>query len=58
TSMAAPFVSGQAALLISLDRGASFDEVRKAIAESADKIDHGPKVEKGIIDIVASLVKL
>ncbi len=58
TSMAAPFVAGQAALLKSLNPGAKLDKIVKAIAGSSEKIDQGPKVEKGSIEILASLAKL
>lgn len=57
TSMATPVVAGQAALLVSTKPGVKPDKVRKAIFESADKIERGPKVEKGRVDIAASLEK-
>lgn len=58
TSVAAPMVTAQIALLRSFDPTASRNDVRKALRDTARKMDGRNKVEKGTIDLGASLAKL
>lgn len=53
TSMAAPFVAGQAALLRGADQGVSVDAVRSAIQSTA--VPLGPDAGAGRIDVARSL---
>jgi subtilisin family serine protease len=58
TSMAAPFVSGEAALLISMQPGANVDHILKTVSSSCVKLRNGAKGDPPSIDIVAGLQKL
>lgn len=54
TSMAAPFVSGQAALILSLVPGIHVDHVFQAIEQTTTQLPQNP-IHSGAINIVASL---
>ena len=55
--MAAPIVTGQAALIIALDPGIAPKDVEKAIRDTCRKLDKKVKnkPEKGVIDLLASV---
>ncbi len=55
TSMAAPIVTGQAALLREISPDVESKKVIEIVGKSAIKIKHGRKIEKGLIDILRSL---
>ncbi|MCB0993125.1 MAG: S8 family serine peptidase, partial [Acidimicrobiales bacterium] len=57
SSMAAPIVTGQAALIIALDPGIAPKDVEKAIRDTCRKLDKKVKnkPEKGVIDLLASV---
>ncbi len=54
TSMAAPMVAGQAALLAAQDQGRPSGSLVKSIERTAVKAQ-GPKIKRGSVDVVASL---
>jgi Subtilase family len=54
TSMAAPFVSGQAALILSLVPGMQANQVFQAIEQTATQLPQNP-IHSGAINIVSSL---
>ncbi|MEE8577066.1 MAG: S8 family serine peptidase, partial [candidate division Zixibacteria bacterium] len=63
TSFAAPFVSGVAALLYSIDSSASWSEIRDAIEETAISVDsinpdYANQLGFGLIDPVAALQQI
>jgi thermitase len=58
TSMAAPVVSGQAALLVQVDPEAKRNDVEKALKDSAHKMHGDHKAEKGAIDILESIIDM
>jgi subtilisin family serine protease len=58
SSMAAPYVSGQAALLMQHAPEAKAKQIAHAIRKSSRKPDIGPKLGNGIIDIVSSFLEL
>jgi subtilisin family serine protease len=58
TSMAAPFVSGEVALIISRQPDANVDHILKTVASSCVKLGNGAKGDPPGIDIVASLKRL
>jgi len=60
TSMAAPHVSGAAALLFSLNPGATVTQVRKALLDGADPVPslEGKTTSGGRLDATASLAAL
>jgi len=56
SSMAAPFVSAQAALLLSVDHDLSLSELIKLIKDNTDKLK-GKKLDKGAVDYLRSIEK-
>lgn len=58
TSMAAPIVSGQAALVRSGDPELDAKKVIEIVGKSARKLPGDRKIEKGLIDILRSLERL
>jgi subtilisin family serine protease len=56
TSMAAPFVSGGAALMVAVSKKRSADVIDHGICSGSDKV-HGLSVHSGSIDLVRSLSK-
>ena len=58
TSMAAPIVAGQAALLVEVDPDVERKDLEKALKDSAKKMPGKQRAEKGIIDILESLNEL
>lgn len=57
TSMAAPLVAGQAALIRSKARSLGPSEVLRVIAATATPITGGPSVSAGAVDVHASLLR-
>lgn len=55
TSMAAPVVAGQAALLIEIDPSAKRSDVEKALKNGAHKMSGDDRTDKGVIDIMESI---
>lgn len=58
TSMAAPIVSGQVALVRSDDPDADTKKVIEVVGKSSSKLSGHRKIEKGLIDILRSLRRL
>lgn len=58
TSMAAPVVAGQAALLIEVDPSAKRSDVEKALKDGAQKMGGKARTEKGVIDIMESIAEM
>ncbi len=58
SSMAAPFVSGQAALLVAVSRDEKPKKVVDAIRKSSRNPDRGNKIKYGMIDLIGSLDEL
>ena len=57
TSLSAPLVAGEVALLRAERPSAKSKDILKAVAETSVPLRSGPKVERGSIDIVAALNK-
>jgi subtilisin family serine protease len=55
SSMAAPFVAGQAALLLDAAPDEKPKKIVEAIEKSSRKADHGNKFKHGVVDVEASL---
>jgi subtilisin family serine protease len=55
TSMAAPIVAGQAALVQEANPGTNTKKVIEIVGRSSTKIRGGHKIDKGLIDILRSL---
>lgn len=58
TSMSAPLVAGEVALLRSAAPQRKADDLVKKLKESTIKLTSGPKVDKGVVDIVQALDKV
>ncbi len=58
SSMAAPFVAGQAALLLEYAPEEKVNKISNTIRKSSRKPSHGPKLKYGIIDLQSSLDEL
>ncbi len=58
SSMAAPFVAGQAAILAAVSPDDKAKQTLQAIRKSSRKPDHGNRVKYGMIDILGSLQNL
>lgn len=60
SSMAAPVVAGQAALIAAIEPGISPKEIEKVIRDSARKLDKKfkNKPEKGVVDLLASIERI
>jgi subtilisin family serine protease len=58
TSMAAPFVAGQAALLDAFSPESSAKQIRNLIKQSARRLSNGSKDDPALVDILGSLESL
>jgi len=58
TSMASPVVAGQLALLLEIDPDAKRKDLEKAVKDSARKMTGNNKAEKGVVDLLESLVQI
>jgi subtilisin family serine protease len=58
TSMAAPFVSGEVALIFGRQPGANVDHILKTVSSSCTKLRNGAKGDPPSVDILASLQRL